>query len=300
MPTTTGLKPSEVDLLVKHEYLTGFETYQPVGPLFFNTESPDRLNEKESVLGGDGDIEESADGAAYPQTNFEEIGTKTFRSVEYKRAYPVTELMQDFNNYGSIMKLFRKAGYRARYKQDDLLRAVVSGGFATTTTWDGDYLFSATHQIGTDANQTQSNLQSGALTKDNINAAYITLQTMKDHEGLTMPTPVSYLVVPAALAMKAWEYLNSPDDPETANRSKSFVNSLNIKLVVWPLLDAASTTAWFMLSDKMWTSLKCYQKVAPTMRSYIDENTGNLVEKVRFVQIQGSTDYLGTTAATGV
>ena len=299
MATTTGLKPSEVDLLVKHEYLTGYESYQPVGQLFFDTEAPDRLNEKESVLGGDGDILQVAEGAAYPQTNFEEIGTKTFTSVEYKRAYPITELMQDFSNFGSIMKLFRKAGYRARYKQDDLMRAVISGGFATTTTWDGDFLYSASHQVGTDANVTQSNLLTGALTKDNINSAYVRLMTMKDHEGLVMSVPTAYLVVPAALAMKAWEYVNSPDDPETSNRSKSFVNSLNIKVVVWPLLDAVSTTAWHMISEKTWTALRCYKKVSPTMRSYIDENTGNMVEKIRFVQVQGATDYFGVVGSLG-
>jgi phage major head subunit gpT-like protein len=196
------------------------------------------------------------------------------------------------------MKLMMKAGYRARYKQDDLLRAVISGGFATTTNWDGAYQFSATHSIG-DTGLTQSNLVSGALSETTLNTAYTNLMTMKDHENLVMPIQGSVLLVPAALAKKAWELVNSPDGSETGDRKRNYVNSLGIKVVVWPLLDAVSTTAWYMLSDKMWHTLTCYQKVAPSMKMYTDEDTDNMWEKVRFVQVQGSCDYLGTQGSTG-
>lgn len=294
----TGLKPSEVDLLVKKEYLSGYETYQPVGPTIFNLDSPDRLNEKESVVTADGDIPQAAEGAAYAQSLSRELGTVTFTSVEYKRKFGITALMDDFSNYGSTMKLMKKAGYRARYKQDDLMKGVLSGGFATTTVWDGDFLFSATHNIG-DTGLTQSNLISGALGETTLNEAYVKLSSMKDHEGLIMPLPVAYLVVPTALAKKAFELTFSPDGPETGDRKKNFINSLNIKTVVWPLLDSESTTAWYLLSDKMWHTLTAYQKVQPNMKFYIDEDTDNMWEKVRFVQTQGATDYLGVVGSTG-
>ena len=294
----TTLKASEVDLLVKKEFLSGYESYTMVGPQVFNLDVPDRLNEKESVVTTDGDIDQVAEGAAYPEALIRELGTKTYTSVEYKKKYGITELMDDFSNYGTTMKMMRKAGYRARYKQDKLMKDVLSGGFATNTVWDGDYIFSATHNIG-DTGETQSNLLSGALSKTNINNAYVKLRTMKDHENLTMPLSVAYLVVPSALAMSAHEFLLSPDDPTTANRSKNFVNSLNIKIIEWPLLDEDSTTAYFMLSEKMWHSLTAYQKAKPTLRMYLDENTGNTYEKVRFVQTQGSTDYLGICGSTG-
>lgn len=295
----TPLKPSEVDLLVKKEYLSGYETYQPIGPQIFNLESPDRLHEKVSVATADGDIPQVAEGAQYPDSLSRELGTVTFNSVEYKRRFGITALMEDFSNYGTTMKLMKKAGYRARYKQDDLMRAVLSGGFATTTTWDGAYLFSANHQVG-DSGITQSNLVSGALGETTLNNMYVKLTTMKDHEGLIMPLQVAYLVVPAALAKKAYELCVSPDGPETGDRKKNFLNTLNIKVVVWPLLDAISTTAYFMCSEKMFHSLLAFQKVQPNMKMYIDESTDNMYEKVRFVQTQGAADYLGVVASTGV
>lgn len=294
----TGLKPSEVDLLVKKEFLSGYEKYQPVGPQIFNLEVPDRLNEKESVVTTDGDVPQVAEGASYPASLVRELGTVTYTSVEYKRKWGITALMEDFSNYGTTMKMMRKAGYRARYKQDSLMSGVVSGGFATTATWDGLYLFDTGHYIG-DTGQTQDNLISGALSETTLNSAYVALSTMVDHENLVMPLQGVKLVVPAALHKKAYELVKSPDGPETADRKKNFINSLNIEVVVWPLLDATSTTAWFLFTDKMWHSLTAYQKVKPSMKMYTDEDTDNMWEKVRFVQVQGATDYLGCVGSTG-
>lgn len=293
------LKPSEVDLLVKKEFLSGYEKYSPVGPQLFNIETPDRFNEKESVVTTDGDIPAVAEGASYPASLARELGTVTYTSVEYKRKWGITQLMDDFSNYGTTMKLMKKAGYRARYKQDDLLRSVLSGGFATTTTWDGAYLFSATHSIG-DTGLTQSNLGTGALSETTLTTGYVALGNMKDHENLTMPNDIAYLVVPRSLHRKAWELVHSTEGPETGDRKKNFINSLNIQVVVWPLLDAVSTTAWYLLTDKMWHALTAYQKVAPSMKMYTDDDTDNMWEKCRFVQVQGATDYLGVYGNTGV
>lgn len=295
----TSLKPSEIDLLVKKEYLSGYETYSPVGSKIFNLDVPERLNEKESVVTTDGDIPQTAEGVVYPEAQIRELGTKTFTSLEYKKKWGITELMQDFSNYGSVMKEMRMAGYRARYKQDKLMADVVTGAFATTTTWDGAYLYSASHQIS-DTGATQSNLITGALSKAKLNEMYVKLKTMKAHDGLNMPLTTAYLVVPSALYMTAWELINSKADPETANRSDNFVNSLNIKLIEWNLLDAVSTTAYHMFSEKMFHGLTAFQKVQPNMRMYVDEDTGNMYEKVRFVQTQGATDYFGSVGSLGV
>lgn len=294
----TGLKPSEIDLLVKKEFLSGYTKYQPKGSTIFNIDTPERFNEKESVVTTDGDIPQVAEGSAYPASLVRELGTVTYTSVEYKRKWGLTQLMEDFSNYGTTMKMMMKAGYRARYKQDNLMQAVITGGFATTTTWDGAYLFSASHSVG-DTGVTQSNLISGALTETTLNEAYIALGLLKDHEGLTMPMDGVKLLVPQTLAKKAYELVQSPAGPETADRKKNYINSLGIEVVVWPLFDAVSTTAWFLLTDKMWHSLTAYQKVNPSMKMYTDDDTDNMWEKCRFVQVQGATDYLGVVGSLG-
>jgi len=294
----TSLKPSEIDLLVKKEFLSGYETYDPIGQMIFNIEAPDRLNEKESVVTTDGDIPQVSEGADYPEAQIRELGTQTFTSLEYKKKFGITELMRDFSNYGSTMKEMNRAGYRARYKQDLLMEQTLSGGFDVTTTWDGEYLFSAGHQVS-DTGVTQSNLLTGAMSKAKLNEMYIALKQLKAHDGLKMPLQTAYLIVPTALKMTAWELINSGDDPETADRSKNFINSLNIKIIEWPLLDDSSTSAYFMCSDKMFHTLTAFQKSQPNMRMYVDEDTGNMYEKVRFVQTQGATDYFGTVASEG-
>ena len=295
----TGLKPSEVDLLVKTEFLSGFETYEMVGPKIFNIDVPDRLNEKESVVTTDGDLPQVAEGASYPASISRELGTVSYTSLEYKRKWGITALMNDFSNYGAVMKLMKKAGYRARYKQDSLMADVLKDGFTQTKTWDGKYLFSSNHKIG-DTGRTQSNLESGEANETNITNAFVKLRTMKDHENLEMPLQAAYLVHPVALQPKVYELLKSKTGSETSDRKLNFLNTLNIVPIPWPLLDSYSTTAWFLLSDKMWHNLVTFQKVGATMKMYMDEDTDNMWEKCRFVQVQGATDYLGVVGSLGV
>lgn len=294
----TSLKPSEIDLLVKKEWLSGYETYQMMGNMFFNIETPQRFNEKESVATSDGDILKVAEGAEYPESIVREIGSVSYTSEEYKRKIGITELMVDFSNYNSTMKEMRMLGYRARYKQDTLMRDVLTGGFDNTVTWDGEYLFSASHQIS-DTGKTQSNLLTGALSLDKIIEGRALLRTIKGHDELVMPLNSAYLIHPVALAEEAFQYTSSPDDPTTANRAKNFANTLRMKTYEWAILDEVSETNYFLVSEKMFHSLTAFQKVQPNLRMYIDEDTGNMYEKVRFVQTQGATDYPGVVGSTG-
>lgn len=293
----TSYNPVEVDLLAKMAFASSYNTYSPVGTNVFNTAIPDRLNEKEVVTAMDGRIPESDEGAAYEEVITTEIGTKTFTTKEYKVKAGITRLMMQFQNFGETMKNMRTLGYNARYKQDDLLANVIAKGFDTTTTFDGAYLFSASHKIG-QGSAVQSNLISGALSKAKILDAYTKLGQMKDHKGLIMPLPGVNLIIPRALYGTAFEAINSAVGPDT-NNNKNVLNSLNINIIVWPLLDAYSTTAWFMTAPKEFTALRAYQKTQPSVESYIDNATDNLYEKVYFSQTQGAADYIGIVGSTG-
>ena len=60
------------------------------------------------ILEPHGDIPQVAEGAAYPQSLTRELGTVTYTSVEYKRKFGITALMDDFSNYGTTMKTMKK------------------------------------------------------------------------------------------------------------------------------------------------------------------------------------------------
>lgn len=293
----TQYNEMEVDLLAKMAIATSYNTYSPVGPVIFNTAVPDRLNEKEVVTAMDGRIPESEEGSAYEEVISTEIGSKTFTTKEYKVKSGITRLMMQFQNFGTTLTNMRSIGYNARYKQDDLMAQVLAKGFDTTTTFDGAYLFSASHKVGIGA-AVQSNLISGALSKAKIMEAYTKLGQMKDHKGLIMPLPGAKLVIPRALYSTAYEAINSAVGPDT-NNNKNVLNSLGIEIVVWPLLDAYSTTAWFMVAPKEFTTLRAYQKTQPSVTSYVDNATDNLYEKVYMSQTQGAADYVGVCGSTG-
>ncbi len=299
MATTTKLHPDEIDLLSRGVFETGYKTYVPTGKEIFNTVSPERLHEKETIGAIDGSIDEMAEGEVYSETPIREIGSMTFTSVQYGKKAGVSLLTQEFSNFGMSMKAMNRLGYNARYKQDALLAAVINGAHNETTTYDGEYLLSATHLIADNAAQIQGNLITGALSPEKINEMYVKLSQMKDHGGLIMPLQEAVLLVPRALAMNAWQFLNSPNSPTDSNNNRNFVNSLNIKIVIWDQLDQASAFAYYMLTPKAFHSLTAYQKTAPSLSMYVDDSNDNLFEKVRFVQTQGAADYFGIVGSQG-
>ena len=217
----TNLMPSEIDLLVKREIASSMNLYKPVAPQIFNKETPERLNEKISVMGGDTEINQVADGGAATVRTFREIGTKTFTSVEYREAYAITHLMKLFDSMGTVMKEMRKAGYYGVYKQDELCASVLTGGFDTTTTWDGAYLFSASHYVKDNA-EIQSNLSTGVLIETNLFKMYNALKQQKDHRSKIQPITGAVLLHPTKLSKKAWELTNSKGSVEDANRKDNF------------------------------------------------------------------------------
>jgi len=293
----TTLNDSSANKLVLEAFDSGWKSYIVQGTKFFNKKSPERVDEKFSVTAADGDIPVVAENAAYPAVNIEEVGTKTISQSVYKRELPVSKLMKRFDNYNVVIREAGKLGYRAKYEMDDVMATILNGGFATATTWDGSYLYANAHSVGNLPGQTNDNLTTGALSKTTLNAAIVLLQNMKDHGGKKMPVVGKHLVVPPDLWMEGFELLGSPTDPETADRSINFINSIGMNLVVWPLL--TSTTAWFLVGDKMWNRLEYLVAIEPEVNYIRSETNGSYLYQIDFACQAGSPDYLGTVASLG-
>ena len=296
----TTLNDSSANKLVLEAFDSGWKSYEVQGTKFFNKVSPERVDEKFSITAADGAMDAVAEGAAFPSVNVEEVGSKTLSQAVYKKEIPVTKLMKRFDNYGVVVREAQKLGYRAKYRMDEQMADVFNNYTSTTAPygcWDGYALGYGTHTIGNTAS-TQSNLGTGALSKTTLNTAVTALAKQKDHGGKQMPTTGKYLIVPPDLAMTAWELVKSPDDPETADRSKNFMNSLGIQLVVWPLL-TGSTTAWFLVGEKMFNRLEYLVSIDPTVNYVRDTNTGNNLYQIDFACQAGAPDYLGTYCNSG-
>lgn len=288
--------------LVLESYDSGWRTYDIQGTKFFNKRSPERFDEKFSVTGADGAINEVSPGAAYPSVNVEELGSITASQRSYKKEIPIDFMMKRFDNYGTVLREAQKHGYRSKQVLDGLMASVLlsteSGSFGATP-WDALSLANGSHLIG-NTGITQSNIVTGALSEATLNTADVTLSTQKDHGGQTMPTIGRWLVVPKALAITAYKLTQSTEGPETANRETGYINTLGIMPCPWVLLDSGTQDVatgnavdWHLIADKMFNRLEYLVSVEPTVIYREDPNTGNGLYQIEFAGTAAASDYLG-------
>ena len=289
----TASNQSDANKLVLEAFDSGWRTYEIQGTKFFNKRAPERVDEKFSVHGADGSIPVVAEGAAYPSTTVDELGSITISQDVYKKEIPVTKLMKRFDNYGVVLREATKHGYRAKQVMDQTMADVLLNAEGTSTVWDGLSLANASHLIG-NLGTTQTNISAGALSESTLNAANNLLMTMKDHGGGVMPTIGTFLVVPQALAMTAHKLLKSVTGPETADRETGYLNTLKMQSVVWNLLDnGGNATDYHLIADKMFNRLEYLVSIEPTVEYVRDTNTGNYLYQIDFACKAGAADYLG-------
>jgi hypothetical protein len=296
MSATTSLNTADANRLVLEAYVSGWQTYAPKYGYIFSERVPSRKDEKFSVTASGGMIPTVAEGAAFPQVDITQVGTKTYSQLVYKEALPVTSLMKAFDNYGVVTEEASKQGYRARLTMDKVGADVLNGAFATETTWDGAYLYSASHSIG-NTGVTQSNLGTGQLTESTLNTAITALRNMKDHNNQVMGLTPKTLVVAPAFAKKAFELTASQGSPESANRNSNFFNTLGLQTVVWEAL--TDSDSWYLMADKMFTYFRYLVGIAPKMEYIRRPETGNYEFQCEFAVTAGCPDYLGTYASAG-
>lgn len=296
MAASTSLNQADANKLVLEAFMSGWQTYVPKYPYIFNERTPERVDEKFSVTASGGYIPAVAEGAAFPQVNIAQVGTKTYSQVEYKESLPITRLMQIFDNYGVIIEEASKQGYRARLTMDRVGANILNNAFTTETTWDGLSLYNAAHLIGS-TGVTQSNAVTGQLTESNLNTAITNLRNMKDQNNQVMGLTPRTLVVAPAFAKKAFELTASQGAPESANRNSNFFNTLGLSVVVWEQL--SDSDAWFLMADKMFTYFRYLVALPPQMEYIRRSETGNYEYQCQFDVTAGCPDYLGTEGSSG-
>lgn len=278
---------------------SGFDTYVIKGDLIFNDTPPTRFNEIMSIHAHDGGFDAVAESANYPEVTIQTVGSKTFTQIEYKKKLVISQMLKRFDSEGALYREAMKIGMDGAIKIDQLLADVFNNGFTTETAWDGDALFSASHNIGS-TGLTQSNLATGALTDANFNAGRVLMMNFKNHRNTANPVPVRNAIVGTALETKIKQLLWSEGNPESGNRNLNTYKQEGITPIVWELL--TSTTAWFLTGDKLHHELHKFQALPLKVQTRPALMSENGSEEVRcdFSQIAGAGDYLGLVGSNGL
>lgn len=157
---------------------------------------------------------------------------------------------------------------------DAFTGAVFKGG-------DGLSLCNASHVFRNSSVAAQSNSGTAALTYDNLITARRTMKAFVDDRGQILRIQPDLLIVPRALEDIAISLTQSPEQPNTANRSINPIARFmpGISYVAWDYL--TDNNNWFLVDSRlMKLYLHWYMREAPNFA--IDPTSDfNLIFKVR-------------------
>ena len=297
--STAALNLEQADKRVLEAFAAGAAGYKPAYQDVFIIETPERRDERFTIVKTDAAVSEVSDGGAFPVQAVNEIGANTISVRVYKSAIEISDLADVFDNYGTIVKSAMTRGYHFTAKTDQLCADFLNNATSTTSPYGFNVAGTTYALVGTaqpigDSGLTQSNRTSGNLTKDTLNSARVKMRNMKDHDGMVALFQARRLVTPTDETMNAWQLVKSPDEPESANRNLNYLNSLGMQLIEWPLL--TSTTACFLLADKSDVGAKGLRlevKELPQMKRVLNPSTGNYQYQFRMILFPGSIDYMG-------
>lgn len=265
---------------------------------------PTRKDEKLTIIKLDNSVTESSDGGAFTPNSIKEIGNYTVTQKIFKDSVTLGDFAEEFDNYGKIKQAAMEKGMDYAYQMDALAVAFLNNPTSTTAPYgfivDGSStktsLFSAIQPVG-DTGSTQSNLQTGGLSKTNVNSAMVLLSQMKRHNGNNAGYQWRRWVVSQSELLSAWQMVNSAGEPESADRASNYLNTLGVEVIPWDLL-TTSTTSFLMGSKMVTPHLVYFVKLRPSMQSIRNQQTGNVEYQFKMMLQSGVADFQGIVGLT--
>lgn len=261
----------------------------------FRVYNTSQWGEQTSTMAGIKAAPSKSEGAAVAFDDPIQGYDKTFTMVTYSIATSFTEELMEDDRMNMAEDTLRSLGLSMYQTKQIQCFGVFNDGF-TTTGPDGATLFSTSHSLvggGTSANRPSSEI---ALSVAGLREMDIALMKQVNHRNINIVCMPSVLVVPPDLRQTAHELIKSTDRPDTSNRATNVYNEM-MKVIVSPFL--TSTTAWMVIADKNTHQLRFYNRVAPTVKTWVDEKTGDVNTRIRCRFDVGYSDFIGTWGTTG-
>lgn len=249
------------------------------------------------------------EGAAYPIDEKQEGYSKFLENITWKDQFAITEEMIEDNKILDI----KRTGAQGFIDQYNLTREKYAAQFlvgavkGTSTVFrglkmdctsnDGVSLFSTAHPSIIDGS-TQSNKYAGAFSATVLGKIETKMQNIKDDNGEVLTIAPDTIVIPNDYTLKqqVFEAIGSDKDPSTANNGFNYMFG-RWTVIINPYLNEliGETDKPFFLYDKKYNDaydgLIFMDRIPLTMRSWIDENTGNNVWNGRARFVCGANDW---------
>lgn len=180
---------------------------------------------------------------------------------------------QSENAVAMLGTTIRRAGRKYRILPDRLLRDVLSANANSVV--DGRPLFGTHYVDPTDTGSTAfSNTAIATLTPDNLWAAVAAMGALTGPDGDPVNPSPKQLLVPLAQEKNALECTQAMMVPNAGGGASqdNVLARMGFSIVVWPMLDALSTTTWYLqdVSDPEDRGLVYLERQAPEIVENFD------------------------------
>ena len=194
------------------------------------------------------------EGNVYPDAAMSDA-KETYKINKYGNMFTITWETVVNDDLDAISRIPAMQGAACRRLQNQAVYGVLTANAAMA---DTGLLFNATAQTtaGGHANLATG---AGAPSVTTLNTAYISMMTKKGlRSDVILNIQPAFLIVPAAISATALQLLGSIADPSVGGSAAGNSNTKNIygpngdrplKVIVEPLLDAASSTAWYLAAN---------------------------------------------------
>lgn len=264
-------------------------------PQVFNVRDSSRAFENVTGITGFGTFTAKDEGDTVDYDKLLQGFDTRFTHVTYAKGTQISMEAADDDIDGAITNVMPPLARSARSSIEITAWNVINNGFGTTTTPDGQALFSSSHVLV--GGGTYDNLVSGDLSIANLETALNMFDDMVDDRGLPIENAAAMIVYPTDLRWLVHEILKSDMRSDTANNATNAFNQIGLGTVMSKYLTGPDD--WFLFSAPSEHRVLVYWRMEPMSDHTIDFDTGNFKTKMTYRLSAGAADWRNTVGGQG-
>ena len=271
---------------------------KPVYGSIFNIESSDRNKEYDRTFTGFLNIPEKPEGVRFEEDDMKQGYETIYTHLSYGLKASVTHEMLEDDLHGVMKKIPINMNI-VLDKVVDLMGANVFNRAFNPTYLGGDgvVLCSAAHPLKKSGGTASNTLGAVDVSYSQIQAGITKMQETVDDSGIYVSMQPKILLIHPDNYWNVMKILNSPGEPDTANRNANTLSNQQLQVIVWSYLSDAD--AWFLLADKGEHQLKWYWREKPNTDTDYDKDVKAYLWYLYFRTICGWSDWRGVVGAAG-
>ncbi len=319
MPITTGQMMSflQGDATKKLDGLLKDMQKEAVYPKYMKVWATNRIVETVQAYNNMREAQRIAEGAPYPDLNFQEGWNQKFTQAKFGCRVSVTEEMMYFDRMDIFARLVRQArmalfkakeiiGTNYLVNADSTTPPIVSGSpLINTVGGDGKAVFATDHYWrGQDTSFTWANITNNSyadLTESGLNAIMLIGALWQDNTTQPLEINLDGIMIPDELRQKAYKLMKSTNEPADNNNA---VNSIPELLkgsktpIVNKRLNASSMgdgNTWFATTDADPESFDLQWISGWDNKTWTgkDDNSQTMIQGMSFTTATGANELRG-------